>query len=157
MRPAAPGLPSLVEALSDSFYEQHRSRTQAAPEIPAAAHELVDSNPTPPTVVRARVSYFRKSIVLRLKSSTNSSFPDNTKPFSTFQSLTTHARHFVSHARRLPSEAITIFAVFADCRLRIQPSIPNSYFSNLIQAVFTDTVVDALLTARLSSPLAGLL
>ncbi|KAK8960386.1 BAHD acyltransferase DCR [Platanthera guangdongensis] len=47
----------------------------------------------------------------------------------------------------LPPEAITIFAVFADCRLRIQPSIPNSYFGNLIQAVFTDTVVDALLTA----------
>ncbi|KAK8958614.1 hypothetical protein KSP40_PGU003681 [Platanthera guangdongensis] len=31
-------------------------------------------------------------------------------------------------------------------RLRIRPSIPNSYFGNHIQAVFNDTSIDALLT-----------
>ncbi|KAK8956089.1 BAHD acyltransferase DCR [Platanthera guangdongensis] len=111
------------------------------------AHELVVSKPALPTDVQARVFSFWKSTVLRLKSSTNSSLPDNTKPFSTFQSLATHAWRSVSHARRLPPEAITVFAVFADCRLRIRPSIPNSYFGNLIQVVFTDTAVEALLTA----------
>ncbi|KAK8928920.1 BAHD acyltransferase DCR [Platanthera zijinensis] len=63
------------------------------------------------------------------------------------ESLATHAWPSASRACRLSLEGITVFAVFASCRLRIGPSIPNSYFGNHIQAVFTDTVVDALLTA----------
>ncbi|KAK8941292.1 hypothetical protein KSP39_PZI010526 [Platanthera zijinensis] len=74
-----------------------RSRSTGVTAVAAAAaHELADSNPTPSTAVRARVFSFRKSIVLRLKSSTNSSFPNNTNPFSTFQSLTTHTWRSVS-------------------------------------------------------------
>ncbi|KAK8916811.1 BAHD acyltransferase DCR [Platanthera zijinensis] len=113
----------------------------------AAAHELADPNPAPPTALRSRLFSFPESAVLRLKSSTNSSLPDNTKPFSTFQSLGAHAWRSISRARRLPPESITVFAVFADCRLRVRPSIPDSYFGNLIQAVFTGTAVGALLTA----------
>ncbi|KAK8921559.1 hypothetical protein KSP39_PZI019944 [Platanthera zijinensis] len=106
--------------------EARASSTGAAAVATTAAHELADSNPTPPTDVRARVFSFRKSTALRLKSSTTSSFLDNTKPLSTFQPLTTNTWRSVSHARRLPPEVITIFAIFANCRLRIQPSVALS-------------------------------
>ncbi|PKU77766.1 BAHD acyltransferase DCR-like [Dendrobium catenatum] len=115
--------------------------------ISPAAHELADPNPSPPSSLRARVFSFPESTILRLKSAINSSLPAGTKPFSTFKSLAAHAWRSISRARRLPPDSITIFAVFADCRSRLRPPLPDSYFGNVIQAVFTGTAIHPLLTA----------
>ncbi|KQJ94674.1 BAHD acyltransferase DCR [Brachypodium distachyon] len=103
----------------------------------AAAHEATDPNgPKPPLV--ARVFSFPASTVARIKAQANSSLlPGTTKPFSTFQSLGGHVWRAVSKARLLGPSDITVFAVFADCRARLSPPVPASYFGNLIQAVFT--------------------
>ncbi|XP_020581088.1 BAHD acyltransferase DCR [Phalaenopsis equestris] len=115
--------------------------------ISPAAHELANPNPIPPSSLIARVFSFPESTILRLKSAANSSLPAETKPFSTFQSLAAHSWRSISRARRLPPDSITIFAVFADCRSRLQTPLPDSYFGNLIQAVFTGTAVHPLLTS----------
>lgn len=117
--------------------------------LPASpsAHEEADPNPSPPSSLRARVFSFPDSAILRLKSAANSSLPAGAKPFSTFQSLAAHAWRAVSRARRLPPDSVTVFAVFADCRSRLRPPLPDSYFGNLIQAVFTGAAVHPLLAA----------
>nr|WDA53469.1 bahd acyltransferase [Erycina pusilla] len=112
-----------------------------------SAHESADPNPSPPSALRAHVFSFSGPTLLRLKSSANSSLPAGAKPFSTFQSLAAHSWRCISRARRLPPDAITVFAVFADCRSRLRPPLPDSYFGNLIQAVFTGTAVHPLLTS----------
>lgn len=116
--------------------------------VSPSAHEQADPNPSPPSSLRARVFSFPESTILRLKSAANSSLPAGTKPFSTFQSLAAHAWRSISRARRLPLDSITVFAVFADCRSRLRPPLPDSYFGNLIQAVFTGTAVHPLLTSQ---------
>ncbi|PKA59196.1 BAHD acyltransferase DCR [Apostasia shenzhenica] len=116
------------------------------PDSPAA-HELADPNPAPLSALRTRVFSFPEPTLLRLKSAANSSVPDGGKPFSTFQSLGAHTWRSVTRARGLPPGDFTVFAVFADCRTRLRPPLPDSYFGNLIQAVFTATAAGALLSA----------
>jgi BAHD acyltransferase len=71
--------------------------------------------------------------------------PPGAKPFSTFQSLGAHIWRAVSRARGLGPADITVFAVFADCRARLDPPVPAAYFGNLIQAVFTGVPAGMLL------------
>ncbi|KAI0500561.1 hypothetical protein KFK09_018775 [Dendrobium nobile] len=114
--------------------------------ISPAAHELSDPNPAPASLVTHLFSFPESSILL-LKSAANSSLPPTAKPFSTFQSLASHAWRAISRARRLSPGDITVFAVFTDCRNRLRPPLPDSYFGNLIQAVFTGTAVGPLLAS----------
>ncbi|KAG0502926.1 hypothetical protein HPP92_002998 [Vanilla planifolia] len=111
-----------------------------------SAHEAADPNPAPPSALRSRVFSFPEHLLLRLKSTANASlYPAETKPFSTFQSLAAHTWRAVTRARCLNPNDITVFAVFADCRSRLRPPLPDSYFGNLIQAVFTGTAAGPLL------------
>ncbi|KAF3319852.1 BAHD acyltransferase DCR [Carex littledalei] len=120
-----------------------------------AAHEAVDPNgPAKPLV--PRLFHFKSNTVSKLKSSINSSLPPEAKPFSTFQSLSAHIWRVVSRARSLAPTDITAFAVFGDCRPRVDPPMPSSYFGNLIQAIFTGTAA-GLLLAHPPSFAAGLL
>ncbi|KAF3335750.1 BAHD acyltransferase DCR [Carex littledalei] len=120
-----------------------------------AAHEAVDPNgPAKPLV--PRLFHFKSDTVSKLKSSINSSLPPEAKPFSTFQSLSAHIWRVVSRARSLAPTDITAFAVFGDCRPRVDPPMPSSYFGNLIQAIFTGTAA-GLLLAHPPSFAAGLL
>lgn len=102
----------------------------------AEAHEKTDPNGPKPALV-ARVFSFPESTVARIKASANAALPPGAKPFSTFQSLGAHIWRAVSRARGLGPADITAFAVFADCRARLDPPLPPAYFGNLIQAVFT--------------------
>ncbi|CAH8272040.1 unnamed protein product [Arabidopsis lyrata] len=104
------------------------------------------ANPTaePPQLVE-RIFRFSDSAVHTIKSRANSVIPsDGSKPFSTFQSLTSHIWRHVTLARGLKPEDITIFTVFADCRRRVDPPMPEEYFGNLIQAIFTGTAAGLL-------------
>lgn len=105
-----------------------------------------DAKKEPP--LRERIFKFTELAIDKIKSTVNGTLPsDGSKPFSTFQSLSVHIWRHVSHARNLKPEDYTVFTVFADCRQRVDPKMPDNYFGNLIQAVFTVTAA-GLLTAH---------
>lgn len=99
------------------------------------------SPPGPP--LREKVFKFPESAIDKIKSKVNDSNP-SPKPFSTFQALSSHVWRAITRARVLKPEDITVFCVFADCRKRVEPPMPESYFGNLIQAVFTGTAAGLL-------------
>ncbi|MBA0766983.1 hypothetical protein Gotri_015965, partial [Gossypium trilobum] len=89
---------------------------------------------------------FSEAAIDKIKSKVNSNQPSAaSKPFSTFQSLAVHIWQHVTQARCLKPEDYTVFTVFADCRKRVDPPMPDSYFGNLIQAIFTVTAAGLLL------------
>jgi BAHD acyltransferase len=96
--------------------------------------------------LREKIFRFSEDAIDKIKSKVNANPPssDSSKPFSTFQSLSVHIWRHVTHARELKPEDYTVFTVFADCRKRVDPPMPESYFGNLIQAVFTVTAAGLL-------------
>ncbi|XP_031275723.1 BAHD acyltransferase DCR-like [Pistacia vera] len=95
--------------------------------------------------LRERLFKFSEEAIDKIKSKVNSNPPsDGSKPFSTFQSLSVHIWRHVTQARNLKPEDYTVFTVFADCRKRVDPPMPESYFGNLIQAIFTVTAAGLL-------------
>ncbi|XP_065869452.1 BAHD acyltransferase DCR [Euphorbia lathyris] len=104
-----------------------------------------DAKPKLVPQLKEKVFKFSESAVDKIKSKVNQNPPsDGSKPFSTFQSLAVHIWRHVTHARELKPEDYTVFTVFADCRKRVDPPMPESYFGNLIQAIFTATAVGLL-------------
>uniref|UniRef100_A0A5B7AVR4 Putative BAHD acyltransferase DCR n=1 Tax=Davidia involucrata TaxID=16924 RepID=A0A5B7AVR4_DAVIN len=101
------------------------------------------TKPDPPPL-REKIFRFSESAIDQIKSKLNSNPSDGSKPFSTFQSLSTHVWRAVTRARQLKPEDYTAFTVFADCRRRVDPPMPESYFGNLIQAIFTVTAAGLL-------------
>lgn len=95
-------------------------------------------------ILREKIFKFSESAIDQIKSKVNANPSEGSKPFSTFQSLSTHVWHAVTRARQLKPEDYTVFTVFADCRKRVDPPMPESYFGNLIQAVFTVTAAGLL-------------
>lgn len=96
-------------------------------------------------ILREKIFKFSESAIDKIKSTVNQTLPsDGSKPFSTFQALSTHIWRHVSLARDLKPEDYTVFTVFADCRKRVNPPMPEAYFGNLIQAIFTVTAAGLL-------------
>ncbi|KAJ1384994.1 Transferase [Sesbania bispinosa] len=107
----------------------------------------VDAEPKLEPPLREKIFRFSESAIQKIKSTINGNPPsDGSKPFSTFQALSVHIWRHVSHARNLKSEDYTVFTVFADCRKRVDPPMPDAYFGNLIQTIFTVTTTGLLLT-----------
>ncbi|KAH6804569.1 HXXXD-type acyl-transferase family protein [Perilla frutescens var. frutescens] len=103
---------------------------------PSDAPEHANSASSGGPVLRGKVFKFSESAVDRIKSTVNAG---DSKPFTTFQSLSAHVWQAVTRARELGPTDYTVFTVFADCRKRVDPAMPESYFGNLIQAIFTVT------------------
>lgn len=109
------------------------------------ATDLKHEAPAAPKL-RERVFKFSEGAIDKIKTTVNAApRPDGSKPFSTFQSLGIHIWRAVTQARELKPEDITVFAVFVDCRKRVDPPLPEAYFGNLIQAIFTGTAAGLLL------------
>ncbi|KAF9622882.1 hypothetical protein IFM89_035115 [Coptis chinensis] len=131
------------------FHDRAKARnTRVKLDLPesAEAHEKsIESNgeAKPAPRLREKIFRFSETAVSKIKSEVNSNI--TTKTFTTFQSLGVHLWRCVSRARQLKNEDYTVFAVFMDCRKRVDPPMPNSYFGNLIQAVFTVTAAGLLL------------
>ncbi|TQD99457.1 hypothetical protein C1H46_014931 [Malus baccata] len=88
--------------------------------------------------LRERVFKFPEAAIDKIKSTVNENLPsDGSKPFSTFQSLSVHIWRHVTQARQLKPDDYTVLTVFADCRKWVDPPMPDTYFGNLIQPVFT--------------------
>lgn len=101
-------------------------------------------NPEAEPSLREKVFTFSESAINEIKSKANVNASDGSKPFSTFQSLSAHLWLAITRARRLKPEDVTVFVVFADCRKRVDPQMPDNYFGNLIHAVFTGTAAGLL-------------
>ncbi|KAL7214243.1 hypothetical protein ACSBR1_026622 [Camellia fascicularis] len=112
-------------------------------DAPESSSNVDVANPGPP--LREKVFKFSESTIDQIKSKLNSDKSDGSKPFTTFQSLSTHVWRAVTRARQLNPTDITVFTVFADCRKRVEPPMPESYFGNLIQAIFSGTAAGLLL------------
>lgn len=95
-------------------------------------------------LLREKVFKFPESTIDQIKSKVNAG--NTSKPFSTFQSLSAHVWSAVTRARELAPQDYTVFTVFADCRKRVDPPMPESYFGNLIQAIFTVTAAGLVLS-----------
>nr|GMD02263.1 BAHD acyltransferase DCR [Ipomoea batatas] len=123
------------------------SKPSDAPEHAKSAVNGVDPTDAKagPPQLREKVFKFSDSAIDKIKAHVNANASDGSKPFSTFQSLSTHVWHAVTRARQLKPEDYTVFTVFADCRKRVDPPMPESYFGNLIQAIFTVTAAGILL------------
>lgn len=124
--------------------------------LPDAATASLSSNgdrtqpgqpPSPP--LRERVFRFSESSIDKIKSAINAGAPSDggSTPFSTFQALSAHIWRHVTKARELKPEEVTVYAVFADCRKRVDPPMPETYFGNLIQAIFTGTAAGLLMAS----------
>ncbi|XP_076920436.1 BAHD acyltransferase DCR-like [Bidens hawaiensis] len=112
---------------------------------PPAQQNGDGANPPAAAPLKEKIFRFSESAIDKVKAKVNANPPDGaTKPFSTFQSLSTHIWHSVTNARNLKPEDYTVFTVFADCRKRVDPPMPESYFGNLIQAIFTVTAAGLL-------------
>ncbi|CAN4087713.1 unnamed protein product [Withania somnifera] len=95
---------------------------------------------------RERVFKFSESAIDQIKSKVNANLPEGSLTrFSTFQSFSAHIWLAITRARQLKKEDYTVYIVFADCRKRVEPPMPESYFGNLIKAIFTVTVGELLL------------
>ncbi|CAN1751681.1 BAHD acyltransferase DCR [Linum perenne] len=104
---------------------------------PATGEEesAVAAKPEAPQL-RVKVFRFSDSQVAKIKSTVNST-SEGSKPLSTFQSLSVHIWRHVTMAREMKPEDDTVFLVFADCRKRVDPPMPDTYFGNMIHALFT--------------------
>ncbi|KAL3524302.1 hypothetical protein ACH5RR_017136 [Cinchona calisaya] len=122
------------------------SNPSDAPEHAKSSASNGDVNVKPGPQLKEKVFKFSESAIDQIKAKVNYKPPsDGSKPYSTFQSLSTHVWHAVTRARQLKPEDYTVFTVFADCRKRVDPPMPESYFGNLIQAIFTVTASGLLL------------
>ncbi|KAL1531403.1 BAHD acyltransferase DCR-like [Salvia divinorum] len=109
---------------------------------PSDAPEHANSASNAPAL-RGKVFKFSASAIDRIKTKVNGA----SKPFSTFQSLSAHVWQAVTRARELGPTDYSVFTVFADCRKRVDPPMPESYFGNLIQAIFTVTRAGLILSS----------
>ncbi|KNA24284.1 hypothetical protein SOVF_016920 [Spinacia oleracea] len=135
------------------FLERTKARsTRVSLEIPQAPPQpdLSTVSAAAP-VLREKLFRFSATAIEKIKKEHNSEGPTNGTiapagpPFSTFQSLSSHIWRAVTAARELKPEDPTVFTIFADCRKRVDPPMPESYFGNLIQAIFTGTAAGLLL------------
>ncbi|KAE8678288.1 BAHD acyltransferase DCR [Hibiscus syriacus] len=129
----------------------HRSSSGPKPETRVKLDLSLPPNPIAASnggahQLREKLFRFPEASIDKIKSKANSNPPSPaSKPFSTFQSLAVHIWQHVTKARNLKPEDYTVFTVFADCRKRVDPPMPESYFGNLIQAIFTVTAAGPLL------------
>ncbi|KAB2011861.1 hypothetical protein ES319_D09G048500v1 [Gossypium barbadense] len=131
------------------FLERTKARTTRVKlELSFPPNPVASPNGHTDQAPQLREKFFRfsEAAMDKIKSKVNSNQPSAaSKPFSTFQSLAVHIWQHVTQARCLKPEDYTVFTVFADCRKRVDPPMPDSYFGNLIQAIFTVTAAGLLL------------
>lgn len=140
------GAPSISVAPILDRTQARATRVPLSLPVSPQVHELADPN-GPPKPLLANLFSFSGPTVDLIKSRANANLPPGAKPLSTFQSLGAHVWRAVCRARPLKPDDLTVFAVFIDCRTRVDPPLPDAYFGNLIQAIFTVTASGILLAS----------
>ncbi|XP_010035162.2 BAHD acyltransferase DCR [Eucalyptus grandis] len=141
---ACGGSPAVSAPLFLDRTKSRNTRVKLDPSLLPNPSALSSEPPEPP--LRERVFRFSESSIDKIKSMVNASTPSGgSMTFSTFQALSVHIWRHVTKARCLKPEDVTVFTVFVDCRKRVDPPVPETYFGNLIQAIFTGTAAGLLL------------
>lgn len=100
---------------------------------------------TPPPFSE-KIFHFSGETISRLKEKANQGASKG-KHISSFQALSAHIWQSITRARRLSSSELTTFKLAINCRPRIVPPLPYSYFGNAIQfasaAVTTEELLDS--------------
>ncbi|KAK7270473.1 hypothetical protein RIF29_23644 [Crotalaria pallida] len=141
-----------LSMLSSPFLERAKARNMRVKldlSSPFVTSNGSDAKPKPNSQLRDKIFTFSELAIDKIKSTVNNNdHPQSNGPksFSTFQALSSHIWLHISHARNLKPEEYTVFTVFADCRKRVDPPMPETYFGNLIQAIFTITTAKLLFT-----------
>lgn len=105
-------------------------------------------NKTEKRPLKGKTFHFSKEMMEEIKSRANKNREG--KPLSSFQSLGAHLWQAVTKARKLAPEDIALFVVLMDCRAKVSPPLPKSYFGNAIQNIKVVTSVGHLLSNDLS-------
>eukprot|EP00253_Pinus_taeda_P015472 PITA_15472 len=111
---------------------------------------LTINNFSPPPL-REKVFHFSKETILRLKDRANRNNSDDSIILSSFQALCAHMWQAITRARGLLPHEPTTFKLSVNCRDRLVPPLPFSYFGNVIQLISTTVTVGELLAADISS------
>ncbi|GLJ42196.1 hypothetical protein SUGI_0873600 [Cryptomeria japonica] len=106
-----------------------------------------------PPPLRIKFFHFSAHTIRCLKDRANR---DSPVVISSFQALCGHVWRAVTRARGLGPDEPTTFRLPANCRPRFVPPLPNFYFGNAIQAIWTTATVRELNSLPLSFA-AGLL
>ncbi|MED6135837.1 hypothetical protein PIB30_050384 [Stylosanthes scabra] len=139
------GAPSTVAPPFLDRTKARNTRVKLDLSVPEPNGPTSENEEKPKPKLREKIFKFSESAIDKIKSTINENPPsDGSKPFSTFQALSAHVWRHITHARNLKPEDYTVFTVFVDCRKRIDPPMPEAYFGNLIQAIFTVTAAGLL-------------
>eukprot|EP00253_Pinus_taeda_P012589 PITA_12589 len=112
---------------------------------------LTINNFSPPPL-REKVFHFSKeTTILRLKDRANRNNSDDSIILSSFQALCAHMWQAITRACGLLPHEPTTFKLSVNCRDRLAPPLPFSYFGNVIQLISTTVTVGELLAADISS------
>ncbi|XP_057845187.2 BAHD acyltransferase DCR [Cryptomeria japonica] len=103
--------------------------------------------------LRVKLFHFSAHTISRLKERANE---DSSFTISSFQALCSHVWRAVTRARRLCPDELTTFRFSVNCRHRLLPPLPRSYFGNGIQGIRVTATSGELNSLPLSFP-AGLL
>ncbi|KAK9093283.1 hypothetical protein Syun_028194 [Stephania yunnanensis] len=98
---------------------------------------------SPPEPLREKMVHFSAKSIAALKAKAN--LEANTNNISSFQALSALIWRAITRARDLPHDQKTICRLAMNCRSRMRPAWPESYFGNCIQAAGTPAEAGELL------------
>ncbi|KAK9085880.1 hypothetical protein Sjap_026291 [Stephania japonica] len=111
--------------------------------LPYTHHEEFIERYSPPEPLREKMLHFSAKSIVALKAKAN--VEANTNNISSFQALSALMWRAITRARDLPRDQKTICRLAMNCRSRMRPAWPDSYFGNCIQALGTTAEVGELL------------
>lgn len=109
-----------------------------------------------PPALSEKIFHFSKETICKLKNRANRMNPEGPIIISSFQALSAHIWQAITRARGLPPDEPTTFKLAVNCRHRLNPPLPYSYFGNAIQIVSTTVTAGELLACDIGAA-AGLL
>eukprot|EP01018_Ginkgo_biloba_P034340 Gb_21450 [translate_table: standard] len=103
------------------------------------------ARPFSPPLLREKIFHFSTEMISMLKDRANRGSKGCQPPISSFQALSAHVWLAITRARRLGPHEPTTFKLAVNCRGRLVPPLPSSYFGNAIQFVSTTVKAGELL------------
>eukprot|EP00253_Pinus_taeda_P032621 PITA_32621 len=104
-----------------------------------------------PPPLREKVFHFSKETISRLKDKANRDKSEDQIIISSFEALSAQMWHAITRARGLLPHEPTTLKLAVNCRSRLIPPLPYSYFGNAIQVVTATVTAGELLAADISS------
>jgi len=104
-----------------------------------------------PPPLSEKVFHFSKETILNLKDRANRNNSNGPIIISSFQALCAHLWQAITRARGLLPHEPTTFRLSVNCRSRLIPPLPFSYFGNAVQLINTTVTAGELLAADISS------